>query len=168
MVSAQKLLYSQKCHGGNLWTTGNVGMFYEDTHISLLLTHRFWITFYEYSITVLQTTYRGHEDSMPFPKTLNQVGICSSWNSTHKWVTKIFFLIGTVGGGVQLGPLGTATTNGLLYQPWMIMMMEKLVEWFAGETDVLWENLPQFRFVHHKLHMLPGREPGPPRWEPSV
>jgi hypothetical protein len=24
----------------------------------------------------------------------------------------------------------------------------------AGETEVLGENLPQFRFVHHKPHML--------------
>jgi hypothetical protein len=27
------------------------------------------------------------------------------------------------------------------------MMMEKLVEWLAGETEVLGENLPQYRFV---------------------
>jgi hypothetical protein len=38
----------------------------------------------------------------------------------------------------------------------------------AGETEVLGENLPQCRFVHHKPHMLPVREPGPPRWEASV
>jgi hypothetical protein len=44
---------------------------------------------------------------------------------------------------------------------------EKLVEWLTGETEVLGENLPQCRFVHHKPHMLPGREPGPPRWEAS-
>jgi hypothetical protein len=75
--------------------------------------------------------------------------------------------IGIVGGGVQLGPLGTAATNGLLCQPPVIMMTEKFVGWLAGETEVLGENLPQFRFVHHKPHMLPGREPGPPRWEAS-
>jgi hypothetical protein len=34
------------------------------------------------------------------------------------------------------------------------MMMEKLVEWLAGETEVLGENLPQCHFVHHKSHML--------------
>jgi hypothetical protein len=45
------------------------------------------------------------------------------------------------------------------------MMMEKSVECLAGETEVLGENLPQCRFVHHKPHMLRGREPGPPLWE---
>jgi hypothetical protein len=76
-------------------------------------------------------------------------------------------LIGIVGGGVQLGPLGTAATNGLLCQPRVNMMMETLVEWLAKEIEVLGENLPQCRFVRHKPHMLPGREPGPPRWEAS-
>jgi hypothetical protein len=47
-------------------------------------------------------------------------------------------------------------------------MVEKSVEWLAGETEVLGENLPQCRFVHHKPHMLPAREPGPPWWEASV
>jgi hypothetical protein len=77
------------------------------------------------------------------------------------------FLIGIVGGGVQLGPPGNAATNGLLCQPWVIMMMEKLVEWLARETEVLRENLPQCRFVHHKPHMRSGPEPGPPWWEAS-
>jgi acyl-CoA synthetase (NDP forming) len=50
----------------------------------------------------------------------------------------------------------------------MIMMMEKLVEYcLAGEIEVLGENLPHCRFVHHKFNMLFGREPGPPRWEVS-
>jgi hypothetical protein len=44
-------------------------------------------------------------------------------------------------------------------------MMEKLVEWLAGETEVLGENLPQFRLAHHQAHMLHGREPEPSRWE---
>jgi hypothetical protein len=44
----------------------------------------------------------------------------------------------------------------------MIMMMEKLVESLAWETEVLGENLIQCRFAHHKPHMLPVREPGPP------
>jgi hypothetical protein len=39
-----------------------------------------------------------------------------------------------------------------LCQPRVIMIMEKSVEWLAGETEVLGENLPQFRFVHHKPH----------------
>jgi hypothetical protein len=46
--------------------------------------------------------------------------------------------------------------------------MEKSVEWLAGETEVLGENLPQCRFVHHKPHMLPVRELGPlRRWTKS-
>jgi hypothetical protein len=47
------------------------------------------------------------------------------------------------------------------------MMMENLVERLARETDVLGENLPQRRFVHHKPHMLPASEPGLLRWEAS-
>jgi hypothetical protein len=44
------------------------------------------------------------------------------------------------GGGFQLGPLGIAATDHC--QPRVIMMMEKLVELLAGETEVLGENLP--------------------------
>jgi hypothetical protein len=57
--------------------------------------------------------------------------------------------------------------NGLLCQPRVIIVMEKSVEWLAGETEVLAENLPQCRFVHHKFHMLPVRELRLPRWEAS-
>jgi hypothetical protein len=72
-----------------------------------------------------------------------------------------------VGGGIKvhytLRPL-----NGLLCQPRVIMVMEKSVEWLTGDTEVLGENLPQCRFIHHKPHMLPVSEPVPPRWEASV
>jgi hypothetical protein len=48
------------------------------------------------------------------------------------------------------------------------MMMEKLVERLAGETEVLGKkNLLQCRFVHHKPHMLPGGELWQLRWEAS-
>jgi hypothetical protein len=43
--------------------------------------------------------------------------------------------------------------------------MKKLVEWLARETEVLRGNLHQCRIVHRKSHMLPGREPGPLKWE---
>jgi hypothetical protein len=41
------------------------------------------------------------------------------------------------------------------------MMMEKLVECLAEETEALGENLAQCCFVHHKPHMLcPDANPG--------
>jgi hypothetical protein len=50
--------------------------------------------------------------------------------------------------------------TGLLYLPRVIVRMEKLVEWMAGETEVLGENLPRRHFVHHKSHLTrPGIEP---------
>jgi hypothetical protein len=36
----------------------------------------------------------------------------------------------------------------------MMMIVEQSVEWkFAGETEVLGENLTQCHFVHHKSHV---------------
>jgi hypothetical protein len=43
------------------------------------------------------------------------------------------------------------------------MIVEQSVEYeLAGKTEVLGENMPQCRFVHHKSHMSdPGSNPGP-------
>jgi hypothetical protein len=50
------------------------------------------------------------------------------------------------------------------------MSMEQSVEWLAGETVVLGENLPaQCRFAHHKSHMtLPRLVPGPLGGKPAT
>jgi hypothetical protein len=76
-----------------------------------------------------------------------------------------FFLIDIVGGGVQLGPLGTAANNRPIVPAQGDYDDEEIGG--IGKTEVLGENLPQCRSVHHKPHMLPGRESGPPRWEAS-
>jgi hypothetical protein len=49
---------------------------------------------------------------------------------------------------------------GLLCQPRAIMLMEKLVECLAGETEVLGENLPQCRFVPTNPTCCPDANPG--------
>jgi hypothetical protein len=56
---------------------------------------------------------------------------------------------------MEISPLCTSATTGLLYLPRVIVMtMENLVEWrLAGETEVLGENLPQHHFVNHKSHL---------------
>jgi hypothetical protein len=55
---------------------------------------------------------------------------------------------------------------GLLCQPRVIMMMEKRVEWLAGETEVLWENLTNAALstLNHTccLDANPGRCGGKP------
>jgi hypothetical protein len=64
------------------------------------------------------------------------------------------------GGGVEFNWVHSALRPliGLMCQP-RAMMMWKLVDWrLARKTEVLGENLSQCRFVHHKTHMLPGRE----------
>jgi hypothetical protein len=50
----------------------------------------------------------------------------------------------------------------------MLISVEQSVEWVAKENEVLVEDLPQCRFVHHKSHMTwPGLEPGLYKWEAS-
>jgi hypothetical protein len=64
-----------------------------------------------------------------------------------------FFLIGVVGGGVQLGPLGTAATNRPVVPASGDYDDGEIGGMIGRGTEVLGENLPQCRFVHHKSHM---------------
>jgi hypothetical protein len=70
-------------------------------------------------------------------------------------------------GGVQMGPLSTTATNRLIVPAPGDYDDGEIGGMLGRETEVLGENLPQCRFVQHKTHMLPGREPGQPRWEAS-
>jgi hypothetical protein len=79
----------------------------------------------------------------------------------------VCFLIGKVESGVQWGPFGTAATNTPIFpapDDYDDGEIDGMIGRGNGSTR---RNLPQCRFVHHKTHMLPGREPGPPRWEAS-
>jgi hypothetical protein len=66
-----------------------------------------------------------------------------------------------------LGPLDTAATNRTLVPAPDDYDDGEIGGMIGRGTEVLGENLPQCRFVHHKSHMLPGGEPGPSRWEAS-
>jgi hypothetical protein len=78
------------------------------------------------------------------------------------------FLIGIVERGFQLGPFDTTATNMFIVSAPDDYEAEKFVKlWLTGEIEVLGENLPSSRFVHHKSYMLPGSESGPPGWEDS-
>jgi hypothetical protein len=62
-------------------------------------------------------------------------------------------------GWSQLSPLGAAATN----RP----IVKAPGDYDDGEIGGMIGrgNLPQYRFVHHKPHMLSGRETWPPLWE---
>jgi hypothetical protein len=66
-----------------------------------------------------------------------------------------------------LGPLDTAATNRPIVPAPGDYDDGEIGGMIGRITEVLGEILPQCRFVHHKPHMLPGREPAPPRWEAS-
>jgi hypothetical protein len=64
--------------------------------------------------------------------------------------------------GVRLSPLAASAAILPLYQ---LQITDKYGE-LAWETEILEENIPHCRFIHHKSHMTwPGIEPGTPRWE---
>jgi hypothetical protein len=80
---------------------------------------------------------------------------------------KAFFLIGIVVGGVQLAPLGTAATN----RP----IVPAPGDYDDGEIGGMTgrgnrstrRKLAPVPLCPQQTHMLPGRKPGPPRWEAS-
>jgi hypothetical protein len=81
----------------------------------------------------------------------------------------VFFLIGILGGGVQLGPLGTVATNGTIvpapgdYDDGEIggMMIGR------GNRSTLRKAAPVQLCPPQNLTCLLGREPRPLRWEVS-
>jgi hypothetical protein len=77
------------------------------------------------------------------------------------------FLIGIVAGGVNWVHSALRPLRGLLCQPRVIMMMEYLVEWLAGEPKYSEKTCPSAALSTTNPHMLSVREPGPPRWEAS-
>jgi hypothetical protein len=83
----------------------------------------------------------------------------------------LFFLnwySGGGGGGVQLGPLGTAATKRpIVPAPGDCDDGEIGGMIGRGNQSTRRKPAPVPRFVHHKPNMLLGREPGPPRWETS-
>jgi hypothetical protein len=82
---------------------------------------------------------------------------------------RVIFLI-CMGGGVESNWVHSALRPliGLLCQPRVIMMMEKLVEWLAREIEVLGENLPQCRSVHKSLTCCPDANPDRRGGKPAI
>jgi hypothetical protein len=80
-------------------------------------------------------------------------------------IIKIIFLIGIVGGGVQLGPLGTAATDRPIVPAPGDYDNEEIGGMIIGRGNrsARRKPAPMPLCPHHKPHMLPGREPGLPR-----
>jgi hypothetical protein len=83
------------------------------------------------------------------------------WTSCLLFQIISFFLIGIVGGGVQLCPLGKSATSWPIVPALDDYKDGNLVEWWvARKNEVLGENLVQCHFDHHKSHMTwPGANP---------
>jgi hypothetical protein len=88
--------------------------------------------------------------------------------SINLCITQSIFLIGIVGGGVQLGPFGTAATNRPIvpapgdYGGGGIGGMIG-----RGNRSTRRKPAPMPLCPPQTPHAVPGREPGPQRWEAS-
>jgi hypothetical protein len=79
-----------------------------------------------------------------------------------------FFLIGIVEGGVQLGPLCTPATNRRVVPASGDYDNGEIARMTGRKTEVHGENLPPVPLCPPQTpYALPGREPGPPRWDAS-
>jgi hypothetical protein len=73
-----------------------------------------------------------------------------------------------MGGGDQLGPLSTAATNRPIVPSMGDYDDGEIGGMMAGKGNRSTRRKPApVPLVHHKPHMLPGREVGSPRWEAS-
>jgi hypothetical protein len=66
-------------------------------------------------------------------------------------------------GGIQLGPLGTAAINRPIVPAQANYDDGEIGGMIGGGNRNTRRKPAQCRFVHHKPHMLTGREPGPPQ-----
>jgi hypothetical protein len=92
--------------------------------------------------------------------------------AASRWFLAAFFLgfllIGILGGGVPLGPLGTAATNSpIVPAPGDYDDGELGGMIGRGNRNTLRKPTPVPLCPPQTPHALPGREPGPPQWEVS-
>jgi hypothetical protein len=107
-------------------------------------------------------------ENIPGSFTLNHQSRQFNIYKISRCSTKECFLIGIVGGGVQLGPLVTpAIKRSIVPAPGDYDDGEIGGMIGKGNRSTLRKTLPQCCFVRHKPHMLPGRKHRPPRWEAS-